>query len=622
MKTLKTIIVLLVLATMGLGIAGCGAPTNQASAADQVATVKRGNLTLDITAAGNLALSKTEDLPVDLFYPGGTKGTIASVLVEEGDTVKQGDVLVTLDQNEWDDELKLVKKALDTAQRDVVTKTDQVADDEIQVTTLTRQVTVKQNDVTKAERQVTAKEMAVTQAQLNIASANETLLQIDEVKQAQDAVDAAEQYLEVVNLIMQGVGVGEVVTANSLDYWGLQKANAKQELADAQENLQEILAGNNMSLTTDVKLQIAQKEFQVQQAQFALGDAQIALEDAKFAVDDAKLAVDNAQRDVIEAQQNLDNDKLDLADAQSTLADAQNNYDEALNMSPEITAPFDGFITKVNVAGGDEVLKGTIAVQIADPNMFEADILVNEMDISQVQIGGLATVTADANTAVAFPAAVTHIAPTATIQSGVVNYTVKVELSTLQAASQNQTTPSATGNATGTLPAMLQRAVDSGRLTQEQAEQMMQNGASAGGFAPSGNFTGPSGNFTLPGGGSFPGASGFSGSSQASTAASNFQLREGLTVTVNIIVASRTNVLLVPNAAVTTQGTQKYVQVVSASGATEKRSVQTGLSDWQYTEITDGLQEGEQVVVPETTTTTNTSSSARGGIGFFGPPGR
>ncbi|MEE9399036.1 MAG: hypothetical protein V3V23_02075, partial [Dehalococcoidales bacterium] len=86
----------------------------------------------------------------------------------------------------------------------------------------------------------------------------------------------------------------------------------------------------------------------------------------------------------------------------------------------------------------------------------------------------------------------------------------------------------------------------------------------------------------------------------------DFQLREGLTVTVSILVDERTDVLLVPNSAITSQGGKMYVQVMSAAGTSEERVVQTGISDWQFTEVTDGLSEGEQVVVPQGTTTTTT----------------
>ena len=78
--------------------------------------------------------------------------------------------------------------------------------------------------------------------------------------------------------------------------------------------------------------------------------------------------------------------------------------------------------------------------------------------------------------------------------------------------------------------------------------------------------------------------------------------------------------LLVPNSAITTQGWQTYVQVLSPDGAIEERVIQTGISDWQYTEVTDGLNEGEQVVALQGTTTTP-STSQEGPSGGIRIPG-
>jgi len=77
-------------------------------------------------------------------------------------------------------------------------------------------------------------------------------------------------------------------------------------------------------------------------------------------------------------------------------------------------------------------------------------------------------------------------------------------------------------------------------------------------------------------------------------------------------------VLVVPNAAVTTRAGKSYVQVITATGGTEQREVETGLSDWQNTEITGGLTEGEQVSVPKASAPT--SNNGPGGPMFFGPP--
>jgi hypothetical protein len=65
------------------------------------------------------------------------------------------------------------------------------------------------------------------------------------------------------------------------------------------------------------------------------------------------------------------------------------------------------------------------------------------------------------------------------------------------------------------------------------------------------------------------------------------------------------------------------VQVMN-NGVPEQRQVTVGLSDYQYTEIKDGLEEGDQVIIsslaastPASTTNTNTDSQ-RGSQG--GPP--
>jgi RND family efflux transporter MFP subunit len=263
----------------------------------------------------------------------------------------------------------------------------------------------------------------------------------------------------------------------------------------------------------------------------------------------------------------IEMDELQVEQAKAALADA-------LNASPEITAPFDGFITKVNVLGGDEVTKGTVGVTLADPNKFQVDILVSEMDIFQVKVGGMATVQADAIPGISLPAKVTYIAPTATIQSGVVNYKVTVEVEPFEAIAQEQQTMSGTA-----------QGLPSGITPPE-------------GFTPAAGQESPSTNRT----GAIP---------------ETIQLRDGLTVTVNLIVAQRNDVLLVPNGAITTQGGQSYVQVISSNGTIEKRAITTGLTDYVKTEVTEGLSEGEKVVVPQGTTATTTTTQRQGGTMFI-----
>jgi len=294
----------------------------------------------------------------------------------------------------------------------------------------------------------------------------------------------------------------------------------------------------------------------------------------------AELALDNTRA------QTTDPDEIKLKKLQVELAEAR--LAEAEDASPEITAPFDGFITNVNVEGGDEVTKGTVAVTLADPDKFEVDILVSEMDVFDLGVGGTAYVEVNAMEGMTLPAEITHISPTATISSGVVNYEVKLEVQSLEAVmqEQQQARKGMMGNITsGELPEQLRQAVEDGQITQEEAEEMMEQMQEGQGWQQ----------------GQMPTAM-----------PEDFQLKEGLTVTVSIIVDERGDVLLVPNAAITSQGRQTYVQVVLSDGTTEECAITTGISDWQYTEVTDGLSEGEEVVVPQGTTTTTTTPEQQG----------
>ena len=368
MKVLKIVVITMMLCSLGVVLPGC-APSESVAESHAV-TVQRGDLTVDITASGNLALSVVEDLAFEI------SGTVEEVMVEEGDSVEEGQLLAKLDTAEWEKEL----------------------------------ITLERN-----------------------------------LLQAKIALDKAEEE-----------------TCTSI--------------------------GDIGQSTTDPR------EIEIKE--------------------------------------------LDVELAETRLA-------ETLDASPEIIAPSDGFITKINVEGGDEVLKGTVALQIADPNKFEADILVSEMDIQQVKLGGEAWVQVGAVQGMSLPAEVTHISPTAYIQSGVVNYQVKVEVESLEASPQKQ---------------------QEARIQQKQAAKQVSPAIPEG-----------------------------------------FQLRQGMTVTVSIIVAEREDVLLVPNAAITTSGKQTYVQVVSPDGILEERSITTGISNWQYTEVTDGISEGEEVVIPQGTAATTTT---------------
>jgi len=69
----------------------------------------------------------------------------------------------------------------------------------------------------------------------------------------------------------------------------------------------------------------------------------------------------------------------------------------------------------------------------------------------------------------------------------------------------------------------------------------------------------------------------------------------GYSADVEIVLDKRDDVLRVPTAAI--QEGNRVLFYQPDSGRTEERHVGTGLSNWEYTEITSGLQQGDQVVL-------------------------
>jgi len=102
----------------------------------------------------------------------------------------------------------------------------------------------------------------------------------------------------------------------------------------------------------------------------------------------------------------------------------------------------------------------------------------------------------------------------------------------------------------------------------------------------------------------------------------NPQLRPGMSGTAAIIIASRQNVLTVPNLAVRTTNGRRFVQLLK-DGQPVDTDVTFGISNETVTEVTTGVQEGDTVVLPQPRAAA--SGAAGGGVRIGGgggaPPG-
>ncbi|MDQ2663053.1 MAG: efflux RND transporter periplasmic adaptor subunit [Candidatus Eremiobacteraeota bacterium] len=79
-------------------------------------------------------------------------------------------------------------------------------------------------------------------------------------------------------------------------------------------------------------------------------------------------------------------------------------------------------------------------------------------------------------------------------------------------------------------------------------------------------------------------------------------LRDGMSANVDILTTDIRHALVVPNAAMTTQGSKKFVYVAQ-DGVAHKRAVRTGQSNDSQTVITSGLKLRDQVILSDIGTT-------------------
>jgi RND family efflux transporter MFP subunit len=399
----------------------------------------------------------------------------------------------------------------------------------------------------------------------------------------------------------------EVTASGNLDF------SKEEELAfDMAGTVEEIFVEEGDSVSEGqvvATLDTADWEEQVRSLRLSVLSARINLEQAEQALDEAESETTVSITGDVVVRDCCDDDQIrilemQLEQAQLRLEDAEQSLADQLDQSPEVAATFDGFVTQVSVEGGDEVFSGSVAVVVADPDQFEALILVSENDIGQVTQGTEAQVSVDALSNVVLPAEVTHIAPTASISSGVVNYEVTIQVASLQtvaaqmqqqmAAARAQMQQQAQQQAeSGELPQRLQDAVDAGEMTEEEAQAVLEQMQAGPGMQSATQFQRDLG---------------------------DLELRQGMSVTVTLYPAQKSDVLIVPNAAISVLGGRHVVTVVADDGSQEQRGITTGISDWQNTEVVDGLSEGEVVVVPEGAVSTD-QFRGPGGAFFMGGGG-
>ena len=422
-KENKAIFRILLLAGLMVILAGCNGAQETESPQDEFVLEEFSPV---VSATGEVVPEQTAQLSVK------TGGVVADVLVREGDSVTDGQVLIRLEGTEQlqaavsaaQFELANAQYALDTLYKDTdllaaqalkaVDKAEKDLEDllnpELQQALALEAIADAKKAVEDAERRFRSVRSSADDADIDAQKAQVVL--------AKDALDKAKDDFEPYEDKPED---------------NLSRANFQAKLAAAQQVYDAAVRRLNALKGTGSEADIAVAEAALATANAQVIEAERAWERVKEGPNQADVAlleaqIDSATRDYEIYQKGPDPDDVSIAEARLTNAKAQLAAAEAALSDLELLAPFAGVVSELHIDPSEWVTPGQPVLLLADLGHLRVETTdLGEIDVAQIKVGDTAILTFDALPDVVAGGTITSIAPKAAEGSGV-NYTVVLEM--------------------------------------------------------------------------------------------------------------------------------------------------------------------------------------------------
>ena len=609
------IALVLLLVVAGVGYVASGRLSQPPPAvAQRTAAVTRGTLVSTVSATGTVAALAQSRLAF------GTSGRVVEVLVKQGDAVKKDAPLARLDVAELTLQLTQQKASLASAEAKLAnmkagSRTEEIRASQLQLDAAKAKLAAMEaggraEDVATAraslesaraklnqlmspnEADLKAAEQSVAAATSSLQTAQNNLDKLrngataDEIRAAEFAIEQAKNSLWSQQISRDGTcgrdpdnyqcksADAGLASAES----SVTKAQVELEVLKAPAKAEDVLAAEKALASAQAQLEAANLKLQqlksptaadVAAAQSAVTQAEqsLALKVKPYTEADLQAqrqAVASAEASLVAkmapyTDADLISAQASVEQAKVQVALAQRNLDNAT-----LVAPFDGVVGAVGFNVGEA--SGSATITLVDPKNVRLDVTVDESDIAKVEAGQKANVTFDAIANRPFAGTVTGVAPVATVQSGVSIYSVSIAL-----PKPGPVKPGMTGNANIVFGEKVDALIVPNRAVRTQGRDRVVDVVVGG----------------------LPEASPVAGSPAAKPGGTPGARPDGATGATggNVAVLAST----VP---------------ASAKLQIETRVVKVGLPNDQMTEITEGLNEGEVVLIP---TTTSALQGGRGG---------
>jgi HlyD family secretion protein len=379
---LKSIVIIVIVLLAAVALVFVGSRFmggNQANAAEgtQTVVVERGTLRASVDTTGSIAPATRLELSFK-----SASGRVAEIMVEEGDQVKAGEVLVKLETADLEQALIQAQASLDISEAQLAQTEDGASAEDLASAWAALESALADYEDVKA---------GPSQEDITVAKAD--------MEKARIALEKAQADYDKISW---QAGLGATAQASTL-----QQASIDYERARAQYEL-------TVDRPTDSELK--QAAAQVAQARATLA----ALEEKPTP---EELAIARAQ----------------VTQARSTLTQAQLNLEEAT-----LVAPFVGTVADINIEVGQMVNSSTPVIVLTDLTNYYVALYVDETEIGQVRIGQPVVITPDAFPDEEIEGEVTAIKSIGTVSGGIVTYEVRVEIASTEVSIKPDMTTSAT----------------------------------------------------------------------------------------------------------------------------------------------------------------------------------
>lgn len=385
-----------------------------------------------ITAEGKVVPVRN----VQLSLPTG--GRVADVLVEEGQRVNAGAVLVRLDQEQAKTTVSQAQAGLDRARAHVAElkappRPEDVAAAQASVDSARAQLAKleegsRPEDVKAADVALTAAKASLAKVQAGpdsdvVAAAKNELAKLkseptaEDLKTAELAVEQAKSALWSAQTSRDGI-CGNPPAQYMCDAANAQVSAAENQVSIAQTNLAKVAAGPRPE-------DIATAQARLDKLMQGASAADVASARAQVEAAQAEIRRASAQVAVVEApprSETIAAAEADVAAAQATLDGAKDALADL-----ELKAPFSGVVANLDVKPGEFVQPGASFLSLADTTAWQVETTdLTELNVTRVREGQVATLTFDAIPGLVLPAKVTRIKALGTQDRGDILYTVTI----------------------------------------------------------------------------------------------------------------------------------------------------------------------------------------------------